>query len=166
MKRIALLAVIGAGLMALPGTATAINECPGGGAVETWGSALGGGSGVGGNAAVGVCVDTDAAPGVADGGYVEVGNGGSYGVVDGSDDNAGNAGGYAGFVTPGSVADSSKDSCDGSDDASPSHNTGGCFWLKAPANLNLTNAVTTMFVCGNTSGKYWAQSSRDGCSIP
>lgn len=156
MKRIALLAVIAGGLLALPGSAGAISNCPYG-TVYTSG-------GAGGNAALGVCVDTNTA---ADGGYVEVGQGGSYGIIDGSDANpAGNAQGYAGFVQPGAVADSSKDSaCDGNDTAAPSRNSGGCFWFK-PLGLNLTNAVTTMFVCGNTSGPDYATAKRDGCAIP
>jgi hypothetical protein len=156
LKRIALLAVIGAGMMALPGSAGAISNCPYG-TVYTSG-------GAGGNAALGVCVDLNTP---IDGGYAEVGNGASYGIIDGSDANpAGNGQGYAGFVTPGGVSDSSKDaSCDGSDDAAASRNSGGCFWFK-PLGLNLTNPVTTMFVCGNTSGPDYATATRDGCAIP
>lgn len=147
--------------MALPGSASAVTGCPYG-SVYTSG-------GVGGNAAAGVCVDA-----AGFGGYAEVGNGGSYGVIDGSDNNPANSAGYAGFSTgtnATSPGDSSKDSsCNGADTASPSYNSGGCFWFKGAGPVpaqNLTVAgVTSLFICGNTSGPDWETSTRDGCSIP
>lgn len=137
-----------------------------------YGPAINGSSGAA-NALVGVCVDTNTA---FDGGYAEVGTPG-YVVIDGSEQNpAGQGQGYAGLNVLG-VSDTSKDNnCDGADNASPSHNSGGCFWLKpAPASVNalLQNPVTAMFICGNTSGPDWRASgapadgaTRDGCSIP
>jgi hypothetical protein len=170
LKRIALLAVIGAGLLALPGSAAATSDCSfaGGGPAVVYGTAVPVGPGAGNpgadNALVGVCVDTNLA---IDGGYGEVGTG--YGVIDGSDSNpAGNGQGYAG-LNAGGVSDSNKDTnCDGVDSGGD-HNSGGCFWLKpAPASVNalLQNPVTALFVCGNTSGPDWSAAGRDGCSIP
>ena len=140
-----------------------------------YGSAVPAGPGAGdpgaSNAAVGVCVDTNTA---ADGGYAEIGQGGSYGIIDGSDANPGSGAGYAGLNISG-VSDSSTDpTCDGSDDAAGSHNSGGCFWIKpAPDAVNNaintapTTVVTDMFICGNTSGPGWGTTAtRDGCSIP
>jgi hypothetical protein len=168
LKRIALLAVIGAGLMALPGTASARSDCTfanggAGGTVVAYGTAVNGDPGAD-NALVGVCVDTNTA---IDGGYAEVGAG--YAVIDGSDANPdGNGRGYAG-LNAGGVSDSNKDAnCDGVDSGGD-HNSGGCFWLKpAPASVNalLQNPVTAMFICGNTSGSDWGAAGRDGCSIP
>jgi hypothetical protein len=169
LKRIALLAVIGAGLVALPGTASATSDCtfangnPGpGGTVVPYGTAVNGDKGAD-NAIVGVCVDTNTA---ADGGYAEVGSG--YGIIDGSDANPGNGAGYAG-LNAGGVSDTSKDAaCDGVDSGG-GHNSGGCFWIKpAPSAVNalLQNPVTAMFICGNTSGADWSAATRDGCSIP
>jgi hypothetical protein len=162
LKRIALLAVIGAGLLALPGTAAARSDCFSGGPVEVYGTAIGSHGGAD-SALVGACVDTNLP---ADGGYAEVGSG--YGIVDGSDVNPGNGAGYAG-LNAGGVSDSNKDAnCDG-DDTGGDHNSGGCLWIKpAPPAVNalLQNAVTAMFICGNTSGADWAAAGRDGCSIP
>lgn len=69
--------------------------------------------------------------------------------------------------------------CDGVDDDSPSGNpaldgpdtnSGGCLWVSTlglgvgakPAGLDVPN----MLVCGNSSGKAWASTRRDGCTIP
>lgn len=164
MKRIALLAVIGAGLLALPGTAAATSDCSfaGGGAAVVYGTAVNGDPGAD-NALVGVCVDTNLP---VDGGYAEVGSG--YGIIDGSDANPGNGAGYAG-LDAGGVSDTNKDpDCDGVDEGG-NHNSGDCFWIKpAPDAVNalLQNPVTALFICGNTSGADWSAAGRDGCSIP
>jgi hypothetical protein len=169
LKRIALLAVIGASLLALPSSASARSDCAYT-ATPVYGSAVpdavdNGETGING-AAVGACADV-----VGFGGYAEVGAGGSYGVVDGSDNNPANAAGYAGFNN-GGVADSDPDpTCDGVD-ADPDapagdFNKGGCFWFK-PTGTNVTALVplTGIFFCGNTSGPDFAASPRDGCSVP
>jgi hypothetical protein len=183
LKRIALLAVIGAGMMALPSTAAAKTDCtfangnPGpGGPVVVYGTAVNGDPGAH-SAGIGVCVDTNT---TADGGYAEVGQGFTYAIIDGSDANGpvdNPARGYAGLDPRPRQSDTSIDpDCDGSDDAAGSHNTGGCFWIKpAPADVNNainddatpTTVVTDMFICGNTSGASWGDNARrDGCSIP
>jgi hypothetical protein len=159
--------------------------------VEVYGTALGAHGGAGG-AAVGACADTDLAAGpvTADGGYAEVGPGGSYGVIDGSDANTGHAAGYAGFNNGGISEQGERDAdCDGNDDDQtalgppphaggpagaphdgPDNNSGGCFWVRTgagdPVDGNKTNDVTTLFICGNTSGPDWQSSKRDGCSVP
>jgi hypothetical protein len=154
VKRIALLAVVGAGLLVVPGTATARTDCgyAGGGPAQVYTS-----GGVTGDALVGACLDTNTA---VDGGYVEIGNGsrGTYAVVDGSDSNPSNAAGYGALSTY--EAGSKDTSCDGVDSGSGT-NSGGCLWIKA---LNL-GAPVPLIACGLTSGPDYAAASRDGCSI-
>jgi hypothetical protein len=159
MKRIALLAVIGAGLMALPSSAAAQTACRNGApAPGVQVTPIPGG--------VYACVDVGG--GVGGESEISVSPTGSYGWVDGFDNNPGSGTGYAG-LNAGGISDTSKDSnCDGVDAASSSNNSGGCFWIKgAPAAVNnaLQNPVTAMFICGNTSGGR-TTSTRDGCSIP
>ena len=143
MKRIALLAVIGGSLLALPSSAAAQSgavNCPAG--VQVSPSYI--------------CVHVDGAGGEA------VINPADCSYINGWESNPGTPG-YAGICT-GATTDPG---CDGVDNGSGA-NEGGCFWIK-PLPINqapLQNPVTSLFICGNTSGEDPANSSRDGCSIP
>lgn len=160
--------------MALPSGASAIDDC-----------SYATGQGAGGltvytdegrteDSVAGVCLDTGLP---VDGGYAEVGagdgsgdNGGVYAVIDGSDANPDPVDGYGAISTyeSGSPPDPDSD-CNGidEDDAAgghdgPDENSGGCLWLKP---LNAGTAGVPL-ACGNTSGADWANTNRDGCSIP
>jgi len=152
VKRIALLAIAGAGLLVVPGTASARTDCgyAGGGPAQVYTS-----GGVTGNAAAGACVDTGLP---VDGGYAEVGNGASYAVVDGSDNNPSNGAGYA--ALSGYESGSKDTSCDGTDSGSGT-NSGGCLWIKALG----VGAPVPLIACGLTSGPDYTAATRDGCSI-
>jgi hypothetical protein len=150
LKRIALLAVIGGSLLALPGSASA--ACSDGAPIGVQNNATN----------VHVCSVI---------GDAEVAKDGSYGWVDGADSNPANSAGYAGYNT----AFGPSSDCDGLDDSPLGTNDGGCFWIKgAPPIVNQTindpdtptSAVTNWFMCGNTSGPDHTSTTRDGCSIP
>jgi hypothetical protein len=142
-------------------------------------------------AAVGACVDAGSAgangePGDAIGfygGYVEAGAGltegvinpggaggvgpitglpGAYGVVDGDDDNtfvSAQGGGYAGVSN--FESGTADPTCDGADGGTGS-NSGQC--------LHIRDTVVAIplvpLACGNTSGKSYHASGRDGCTVP
>jgi hypothetical protein len=150
LKRIALLAVIGASLLALPSSASAQQpNCPDDGLPP---------------AEVNVTSNGLCAVGPAGEGGELVVNPGGCSYINAWSDNPGTPG-YAGICTQTTTTDPG---CDGIDAGSGS-NEGGCFWIKPadPAvNQALQNPVTAMFICGNTSGEDPAASSRDGCSIP
>jgi hypothetical protein len=173
LKRFALLAVVGVGLLALPGGASARSDCAyaGGGPVAVYGP----GGGVTGDSIAGVCVDTNTA---ADGGYLEIGANpskgtyvpvGVYGVIDGSDANpAGQAQGYGAISTYSS--DGTQDDCqipaDPSDNASGT-NSGGCLTLRNPTtSAPIVSIPLVPLACGNTTGPDWTNAGRDGCRIP
>jgi hypothetical protein len=149
LKRIALLAVIGAGLLALPSSAAAQSgaaNCPGG--VEV--------------SASGACVYVEAPVTGADVGGELVLNAGGCSYINGWTTNPGTPG-YAGLCTL-----APHDAGCGPDDEGSGANTGGCFWIKPlPVDQTaLQNPVTDMFICGNTSGEDPQASGRDGCKIP
>ena len=184
LKRIALLAVIGAGLLALPGTASARTDCTYAGQQNTsseyvtvWVSPDADG-GVTGDGLAGACADGVNQGGI-DGGYVEVGvgdgagdNGGAYAVIDGSDSNTAGAGQSAGYGALSDyetgATDDPDDDCNGLDEDNtagghdgPDSNSGGCLWSK-DAN---DGAEVPLISCGLTSGPDYTASNRDGCSI-
>ena len=151
MKYTALLALIGAGLLALPSSAAAqvpddgAARCPAGVDVDsTDGHICVHQSGQGGEAVL------DPA-------------GCSY--INGWDSGA--APGYAGICTHATH----NPACP---EPRPGPNEGGCFWLKdAPGASALFNSldtpardVTDMFICGNTSGGNPESTTRDGCFVP
>ena len=147
MKRIALLAVIGAGLLALPGTAAAqVSDCSGVVGTTTAGDTCVDAGGIGGEAVI--------RPSVGGCSYI---NGWTSNPVQG----------YAGLCLG-----AAHDAGCGSADEGSGANTGGCFWIKPlPPELDfvqqaLQNPVADMFICGNTSGEDPQASGRDGCKIP
>ena len=149
MKRIALLAVIGAGLMALPSTAAAqsgATECPGG--VEV--------------SANRICVNV--APAGNIGGELVIGDSNGCSYINGWSANPGASKGYGGLCE--GAGPSSP--CPGSHPSGP--NTGGCFVLRDASGGDVfafpSNPVTDMFICGNTTGEDPQNSNRRGCSIP
>jgi hypothetical protein len=145
MKRIALLAVIGAGLMALPGTAAAqlgsVN-CPSGLQIS----------------ASQICVHVAGA-----GGELVVNNADSCTYINGWSTNPFYVG-YAGICTQATP----DPTCNGTGQGSGA-NEGGCFWIKsAPAAVNeaLQNPVTVTLICGNLEGENPRHTGRDGCFLP
>ena len=153
MTRIALLALIGAGLMALPSSAAAqsgATKCPSSAEAH-----------VAGEHVLYVCVHVNGL-----GGEIVINPARSY--INGWSSNPGSTAGYAGFAN----THTRDGDCDGDDEGSGS-NYGGCFWIKdAPWFVNdglngpFESFVTAMFICGNTSGEDPDNSARDGCSIP
>jgi hypothetical protein len=149
LKRIALLAVIGAALLA-PSSASAQSgavNCPAG--VEVSPSH--------------VCVHVN-----GQGGEAVINPGGCSYI------NAWTTSqptpGYGGICTQ---TQTTSPGCDGQDNDPNGANTGGCFWVKpAPDAVNQainaapTQVVTAMFICGNTSGEDPQNTPRRGCSIP
>lgn len=149
MKRIAVLAVIGTGLLALPSSASAqlgAVNCPAGVQVS----------------ASYVCVHSNGLGGEA------VLNPPSCSYVNAWSTNPVTAG-YAGFGTSCPETGTKDMSCNGIDEGSGS-NSGGCFWIKpAPEAVNraLQNPVTAMLICHvDASGEDPANVNRDGCSLP
>lgn len=154
MKRIALLAVVGAALLALPSAASARTDC------SYTSSPVYTSGGVTGDALLGVCLDTNTA---FDGGYLEVGSGGPgvYAVIDGSDSNPGQAAGYAALST---YENGGKGDCPSQAGASGT-NSGGCFVIR-DGNTPVVVVPGLPFACGNTTGPDWANAGRDGCYVP
>ena len=145
MKRIALLAVTGAGLLASPSSAAAQSgavNCPAGLQVSP----------------SYICVHVNGVGGEA------VINPGGCSYINGWTTNPGTPG-YAG-ICPGATTDPG---CDGVDNGFGA-NSGGCFWIKgAPPVVNnaLQNPVTAMLICHvDASGEDPEHVNRDGCSIP
>ena len=161
MKRISLLVVVVAGLVALPGSAGAAEGCQAG-TVYTDG-------GLTADDIVGVCVDTGNS--AFYGGTLEVGNGGpgTYATIDGDDRNDGQAGGYGALSN---YENGGKDECtqpaDQTDEGSGT-NSGGCFSVRSgPSSSNpvLISLPVPLLACGNTSGPSFNNAGRDGCTIP
>ena len=168
MKYIALLAVIGAALLA-PSSASAqsgATNCPGGVKVVTPNVEVSVSPPNVNVSRTSVCV-FNAETG-AGGEAVLDPAGCSY--VNAWQTNPGTPG-YAGICTQ---TTTTSPGCDGQDNDPAGNNTGGCLWVKpAPADVNNAInsappgfAVTAMFICGNTSGEDPMASNRDGCSIP
>ena len=117
------------------------------------------------NAALGACVNAPTPVGTFQGGSVEVGLGNGtepYAVIDGDNENADPLDAYgavSGYESSGSR--DSECSATGPDQGTGGSNSGGCFgigggpWFPVP-----------LIACGNTSGNMWANTTRDGCSIP
>jgi hypothetical protein len=155
MKRIALLAVIGAGLLALPSTAAAqVSDCtPVAGPV--------------GNTANGdLCVDQGGV-----GGELVIARGpASCSYINGWVANPAPARGYSGICT-GAV--SRGPTCNPDGHPAGGINTGGCLGVDGnPGGVNAVlngpqlAAVTRLFICGSTSGEDPRSTTRRGCSIP
>jgi len=166
---------------AFPASASAATDCStatssqvntGPGPVVLYADANGGG-GLTGTADVsaGACADgLNLGGGQLDGGVAEVGakqSGQAYAVVDGDDTNTGGSGQAGGYVGVSNFESGGKDpDCDGNDEGSGS-NSGGCFTLRNPVDRStVVAAPVPLVVCGNTSGKSFEASDRDGCSIP
>jgi hypothetical protein len=159
MKRIALLAVIGAGLLALPSTAAAqTSNCPSPPNVDVEITVA--------PPSARVCVVVPPA-GNAGGELVINPAGCSY--INGWVTNPAPARGYAGICTN---AVSRGPACN--PDGQPTGaNTGGCLGVDGnPGGVNAVlnsppvAAVTAMFICGSTSGENPQSTTRRGCSIP
>lgn len=186
MRKIILVVLACAGLLALPGSASAVvndgNTCsyatdgsetavnPAGGTVVIY-------AGPGGmtdeaTLAAGGCVNLGS--GAFQGGALEVGNRGTeaYAVIDGDNGNAdpsGQSDGYMGLSNFESGTGRDSNCANGPDQGQGgTSNSGGCVgvdngpWLPVP-----------LISCGNSSGNTWASTTnpntglgRDGCSIP
>jgi hypothetical protein len=156
LKRIAVFAALAAPVMALPaGSATASTDCPNGQQTQ-----------VTAGPPVVVCVDLGGAGdgSTADaigfyGGKVEVDPNCLHAIVDGDDDNtfiSSNTGGYVGLSN---CETGTRDpDCDGIDEGWGS-NSGGCLTIR-----NVASLPVPLLVCGNTTGKSWDSSPRDGCT--
>ena len=91
---------------------------------------------------------------------------GVYAVIDGDDENddespSDQSGGYAALSNY--ETGSPDPDCDGNQDSSVSSNSGGCFWLKSPVNFGLPVPLVS---CGNSGGKDYSTTTRDGCYVP
>jgi hypothetical protein len=158
LKRIAVFAALAALVMALPaGSATASTDCPNGQQTQ-----------VTAGPPVVACVDLgDAGDGsTADsigfyGGKVEVDPNCLHAIVDGDDDNTFISSQGGGYIGASNCETGGKDTnCDGNDTGSGS-NSGGCLTVRG-----VTSQPVPLVACGNTTGKSWDASSRDGCTIP
>jgi hypothetical protein len=170
--------------VALPNSAAANTDCTyatvqqsnvGGTTIDLGVQAGSGGLSDDADTAAGVCVDglsSSPANSPTDGGAAEVGVGltrgstpgvpGVYGVVDGDDNStdptpSSQLGGYFGLSNFESGA--TQPLCAGTGGGT---NSGGCLFVKPLG----AGAPVPLVVCGNTSGKAWARTGRDGCSIP
>lgn len=174
MKRFLIIVVAGLGVLALPGSAAANNDCSTSTVQQGPVGVQAGEGGLTGTAdvAVGACVDTWATgiptPGSVEGGTVEAGAGvddegptGAYAVADGDDDTSNSlVANYAGVSNyeSGSSADGR---CDGDDTGSGS-NSGGCVWSEI---LN-RGVAAPLVACDteNNGGSAWSEDNQDGCS--
>ena len=163
MKRIALLAIVGAALLA-PSSASAQAPPP---ACQDGSEVSPGNPGY-----FCVYVEGPAQTGGQDIGGEAVFNSAGCSYINAWTTNPGTPG-YAGICTQTKTTDPGTTGCNGIDEGS-GPNEGGCFWIK-PAPDDVNNAinsappgfaVTAMFICGNTSGEDPKNSTRDGCSIP
>ena len=171
MKKYALALGVLSAVVAFPASASANTDCShASGTAVPVGPAVvyvdvDGGAGLTGQgaAAAGACADNLATGPDLIGGTAEVGvgePGEAYVIVDGDDDNTGGAGQAGGYIGVSSFETGAKDSCDGTDGGSGS-NSGGCLTLRGVASVPVP-----LVVCGNTSGKSFGTSQRDGCTIP
>ena len=168
------LAALGAGALALPSPAAANTDCSqatssqantGPGPVVVYADANGGSGLTGqGAAAAGVCADNLPTSPELVGGTIEVGAGDPgevYAVVDGDDANTGGQGQAGGYIGVSTFETGVKDTnCDGEDTGTGS-NSGGCLTIRDVASIPVP-----LLVCGNTTGKSFGASSRDGCTAP
>jgi hypothetical protein len=117
-----------------------------------------------GAAAAGACADNLPTGPDLVGGAVEAGVGDpgeAYVVVDGDDANTGGAGQAGGYFGVSTFETGVKDTnCNGVDEGSGS-NSGGCLTVRGVASVPVP-----LIICGNTSGKSFGTSSRDGCTAP
>ena len=175
MKKLLFSAVIAAGVLAVPSVAAADTydgatcsyaadeqvSAPAGPAV-VYADADGGGGMTGtATASGGACVN--GLGGAADGGTVEAGAGtptggpGAYAVVDGDNNNIDPVDGYQALSNYETGAKGTCDSPPGS-----GSNSGGCLGIDGGPSVSLPSP----WACGNSSGNTWANTTRDGCSIP
>jgi hypothetical protein len=102
--------------------------------------------------------------GTLQGGSVEAGAGdpsddGAYAIVDGDNENVDPAEQGDGYFGVSTFESGELDgSCDGGGDGS---NSGGCTGIDGAGEVEVG-----VIACGNTSGNVWANTERDGCSIP
>lgn len=158
---------------AFPGSASAATDCShaedgvGAGGLVVY--AEGGGLSGDAEEVVGVCADGLPTGPQLTGGTVEAGTGGPgevYVVVDGDDANTGGAGQAGGYVGVSTFESQDKDpDCDGNDEGTGT-NSGDCVTLRNLPVVGTVSAPVPGVVCGNTSGKAWDDSQRDGCQIP
>jgi hypothetical protein len=154
MKRIALLAVIAAGLLALPSTAAAQTPtCPDVVHVSQGPPPY-------------ACVDVNGT-----GGELVINRGtASCSYINGWATNPAPARGYSGICTG---ATSRGPTCNPDGHPAGGINTGGCLGVDGnPGGVSAllssppVAAVTAMIICGNTSGENPRNTTRRGCSIP
>ena len=170
MKRFVLFAALAASIMVLPASSSARTDCSTSDATQsvagiTVGVTAGGAGTTGQGTAAGACVDglSSVTPGF-DGGLVEAGTvaGGVYAIVDGDDVNTAvsdQGGGYAGLSN--AETGSPESSCNPFSDDGSGTNAGGCLSVRGVISLPVP-----LLACGNSSGKSWENSQRDGCTIP
>lgn len=170
LKRIAVFAALAASIMVLPASSSARTDCstsdvtvPVGGV--TVGVTAGGAGTTQQGTGVGACVDglSSVTPGF-DGGLVEAGTaaGGVYAIVDGDDANTAvsdQGGGYIGLSNV--ETGSPESSCNPNTDDGNGTNAGGCLSVR-----NVISVPVPLLACGNSSGKSWENSQRDGCTVP
>jgi hypothetical protein len=103
--------------------------------------------------------------GTLDGGAVEAGAGtpvggpGGYVIVDGDNNNTDITGQGDGYFGVSNYETGTKGTCSGGGSGS---NSGGCTGVDGP----VPPLPVGVIACGNTSGNTWANTTRDGCSIP
>jgi hypothetical protein len=124
-----------------------------------------GSTGNAGTTAVGGCVNVPAGAGALEGGTAEIGTDaarGSYAVIDGNNANQAQGAGYMGLSN---YEDGSPDPtpCNGNDSDGNGSNGGGCVGTKTTPAVNLP---IPLIICGDTSGKDWNDTGRDGCFTP
>jgi hypothetical protein len=170
LKRFAVFAALAASIMVLPASSSARTDCSTSDATQsvagiTVGVTAGGAGTTGQGTAVGGCVDglSSVTPGF-DGGLVEAGTaaGGVYAIVDGDDTNTAvsdQGGGYAGVSNV--ETGGSPEACNPNTDTGSGTNSGGCLSIR-----NIAAVPLPLLACGNSSGKSWENSQRDGCTIP
>jgi hypothetical protein len=178
VKKFLFSAVIAAGVLAVPGMAAADTydgstcsyaadeqvSVPAGPAV-VYADASGNDGGMTGTAtaSAGVCANGVAPAAGADGGTLEAGAGtpsggpGAYAVLDGDNNNIDPLDGYQGLSNYETGAKGTCDSPPGS-----GSNSGGCLGVDGGPSV----ALPSPWACGNSSGNTWANTTRDGCSIP
>ena len=189
MKRIVIFAALAVSMLALPAASSADTDCSASTVnLGTVGVTAGsGGESGSADLAAGACVDLgdqdDGSP--ADsvdffGGLAEVGVGlndgvvrppvggpvgglpGVYAVVDGDDQNLAVSDQGGGYIGASNFEDGAYEAaCDQSDSTGSGTNAGGCFAIR-----DLVAVPGAPLACGNSTGKSWDDSRRDGCTIP
>ena len=156
--------------MVLPASSSAREDCSTSDATQTVagitvGVTAGGAGTTQVGTGVGACVDGLSAvtPGF-DGGLVEAGTaaGGVYAIVDGDDSNTAvsdQGGGYAGLSNV--ETGTPESSCNPDTDDGSGTNSGGCLSIR-----NEVSVPLPLLACGNSTGKSYEDSRRDGCTIP